>query len=67
MPGNSKKTIIKSSSASTPAAQEFAKLIQGYKKTCRRLKKLLDETHQSYNEIQEKRILTPGRFDDTSD
>lgn len=67
MPGNSKKTIINTGSASSPAAQEFAKVIQGYKKTCRRLKKLLDETHQSYNEIHEKRILTVGLFDDSSD
>lgn len=60
---NSKKTIIKVASASSPLAQEFTKILRGYKKTCQRIKRLLDETHQSYSEIQEKRILAPGLFD----
>lgn len=42
--------------------QEFARMIRRYKKYCRYVQRLLEETDKSYNEIYEKRVLTPGKF-----
>jgi hypothetical protein len=60
MTETSKTTIIKTNSIPTPLTQEFAKIIRRYKKHCLYIKRLLDETDKSYNEIYDKRVLMPG-------
>jgi hypothetical protein len=55
-----KTTVIKTNSSPTSFTQEFAKFIRRYKKHCRYIQRLLEETDRSYNEINDKRILTPG-------
>jgi len=60
MTDKSKTTIIKTNSIATPLTQEFAKIIRRYKKHCQYIKRLLEETDKSYNEISDKRVLMPG-------
>ena len=59
----SKTTIVKSNGSSSPFTQEFAKIIRRYKKHCQYIKRLLEDTNKSYDEIYEKRVLTLGIFD----
>ena len=47
----------------SPFTQEFAKIIRRYRRHCLYIKRLLEETDKSYNEINEKRVLTPGKYD----
>jgi hypothetical protein len=60
MADKSKTTIIKTNTISTPFTQEFAKIIRRYKKHCQYIKRLIEETDKSYNEINDKRVLMPG-------
>jgi hypothetical protein len=60
MTDKSKTTIIQTNNGPSSFIQEFAKMIRRYKKYCQYIKRLLEETDKSYNEINEKRVLTPG-------
>ena len=44
----------------TSFQQDFAKTLRRYRKNCQYVKRLLEETDKSYDEIREKRVLTPG-------
>lgn len=56
------KTTSEHESAYT---SQFAGLTRRYKKFCRRIKDLVNETERSYNEIFEKRILPLGKISET--
>lgn len=60
MTNKPKTAIIQTNSIPTPLTQEFSRIIRRYKKHCIYIKRLLEETDRSYNEIYEKRVLTPG-------
>jgi hypothetical protein len=53
----------KTTNSTSPYTQEFAKIIRRYKKHCLYIKRLLEETDKSYNEINDKRVLTTGMKD----
>lgn len=44
----------------TPFQQDFVKTIRRYRKHCQYIKRLYEDTDRSYDEIREKRVLTPG-------
>ncbi|CAF5194344.1 unnamed protein product [Rotaria magnacalcarata] len=57
-----KTSITNTNSNSSLFTQEFAKIIRRYKRFCVYIKRLLEETNRSYNEINDKRVLAPEKF-----
>ncbi|CAF3643017.1 unnamed protein product [Rotaria sordida] len=62
MTDTSKTTITKTNNNITVFTQEFSKIIRHYKRHCIYIKRLLEETDKSYNEINDKRILAFEKF-----
>ncbi len=60
MADKTKTTIAHTNTSPSPFQQDFARVLRRYRKHCQYIKRLLDETEKSYNEISEKRVLTPG-------
>ncbi|CAF3321626.1 unnamed protein product [Rotaria socialis] len=57
-----KTSITNTNSNSSLFTQEFAKIIRRYKRFCVYIKRLLEETNRSYNEINDKRVLVSEKF-----
>ena len=60
MTDKTKRKTLKMNGNLSFYTSEFAKIIRRYKKQCQYIKRLLDETDKSYNEINEKNVLTSG-------
>jgi receptor-interacting serine/threonine-protein kinase 5 len=62
MADKTKTTIAHTNTSPSPFQQDFARVLRRYRKHCQYIKRLLDETEKSYNEISEKRVLTPDKI-----
>jgi hypothetical protein len=60
MTNKSNTTTTNINSNTSSFAQDITKMIRRYKKYCLYITRLLEETDKSYNEINEKRVLTSG-------
>ncbi|CAF3663260.1 unnamed protein product [Rotaria sp. Silwood1] len=62
MTDTSRITITKTNSYISQFTEEFSKIIRRYKKHCIYIKRLFEEADKSYNEINDKRVLTSEKF-----
>jgi hypothetical protein len=60
MTDKTRTTIAQTNISTAPFQQDFVKTIRRYRKHCQYIKRLYEETDKSYDEIREKRVLTPG-------